>query len=65
MKKIILLVFAIFPMLLFSQDINMGDQTSAVQCSGMFYDSGGPGGNNANTLLFSNGDRLRLTVSII
>ena len=44
MKKIILLVFAIFPMLLFSQDINMGDQTSAVQCSGMFYDSGGPAG---------------------
>ena len=58
MKKIILLVFAIFPMLLFSQDINMGDQTSAVQCSGMFYDSGGPAGYSKRIYKVKRGDTL-------
>ncbi|MGO2356778.1 MAG: T9SS type B sorting domain-containing protein [Mesonia sp.] len=42
MKNIYLLLFALLPMSLFSQNVIMGDEDLVEQCSGVFYDNGGP-----------------------
>ncbi|MDT0295939.1 PKD domain-containing protein, partial [Mesonia ostreae] len=42
MKNIYLLLFALLSMSLFSQNVIMGD-ADVDQCSGVFYDNGGPG----------------------
>ena len=47
MKKLYLLMFALLPISLFSQNVIMGDVANVTQCSDNFYDSGADAGDHA------------------
>ncbi|MBO6608066.1 MAG: PKD domain-containing protein, partial [Psychroserpens sp.] len=55
MKKVLLLIFSIISFHAFAQDVNM-QNGSVNACSGVFYDSGGPGG------AYSSNETLVLTI---